>query len=406
MRILSLSTLSHCGVASYNQKLQAAFHSLGLRYDVEPITDAMRAGRTDAFDNFLKRIDSYDALVLQHEFTLFGGRSRAGYDCFGHLMQQLNHHKKPTVVFVHSANFQKPERGRLFSIQGTTAKTRRAYNYFIRSINRSSATIFVHGSHAVPLLLRHKINLGRIKPTPFPNERTENCFIRRDNGTVTIGIHGFVAEYKGYECLLQAMAVLPDNFRLLIAGGRHPVIPNDLTLNNIYGFLHTGKWIDASLPALDVPPDRLASLRERVTITGYIDEERINDVFKQMDIVVAPYIYFESEGSGALGTALARGMPIIASATKAFTSIYRESHCIQLVAIRAPFELANAVKNLAADAAERERLSQAALGFAASHSYEALARECLKVFNEGSDNTHRFRIFSARSRLGVIANAR
>lgn len=99
---------------------------------------------------------------------------------------------------------------------------------------------------------------------------------------------GLVRPYKGLPYAIDALAHLDDNFHLLIAGEF---------------------WED---------PDRYhtqiarLNLTSRVTILNrYISNEEVAVVFKAADVFLAPYL--RTSQSAAAKTAIARGLPIVAS---------------------------------------------------------------------------------------------
>src|ERR1700719_4807917 len=123
------------------------------------------------------------------------------------------------------------------------------------------------------------------------------CMIRAKRRPLTaqdpvqLAIFGFVSAYKGYETVLNAIRLLPDNVTLVIAGGKHPCNSGDKTLDSILGFLHTGAWSRPTMPRL---PGRFTSadrdrLRKRVRITGYLSQTEMVNILNGTDIALAIY---------------------------------------------------------------------------------------------------------------------
>jgi glycosyltransferase involved in cell wall biosynthesis len=372
MRIISLSTISHCGIASYNNDLQAALGKLGCTCEVEPITRDMREDRSGAaFSSFIERTEKFDAVVLQHEFSFYGRSVARSMRNFARIVRSI---KKPVAVFLHTPTFEDVRRGGRIGDSW-------AYLIFRRALCAAHVTIFVHGRHAAKKLKHARIRTDRLHAIAFPaSPAPPSAAIRSGGkGVVTLGTFGFVAEYKGYECLLKTMPHLPDNFRLIIAGGHHREAPNDPTLNKIFGFLHTGQWQGGTLEPERISEDRLLVLRERVAVAGYIPSARLNAIFDEIDLVVAPYTERGPAGSSALAAALSRGKPTIATATPAFREVNEDWDCLRLVAMRAPYELASAIADLAANVAEQSRLSAAARRYANENTFDVLAEQVLDV---------------------------
>ena len=73
---------------------------------------------------------------------------------------------------------------------------------------------------------------------------------RRSDGRVRLAIFGFVNHYKGYELALRALALLPREISLVIAGGEHPRDNQKTTIAAIEAFLATGVYTGGLLPPL------------------------------------------------------------------------------------------------------------------------------------------------------------
>jgi len=107
---------------------------------------------------------------------------------------------------------------------------------------------------------------------------------------------------KGHELLLRALASLPTrDWRLTCAGGLDRDPP-------------TASRVRTLIRALD--------LDDRVTLAGDLDAERLAAEYARSDVFVLPTLY---EGYGmAVAEALARGVPIISTATGAIPDIVRD----------------------------------------------------------------------------------
>jgi glycosyltransferase involved in cell wall biosynthesis len=382
MRILSLSTSDiPCGVATYNAALKSAVEDLGHTYDVEPISYEMRgAPNGRGFAPFLQRLQQYDAAIIQHEFGLYGPTPHVSRKNFSTLLSGVRSSGKPTLTFLHT-DLPPRRKARPFSFTSIAARERASHKGFIRSINLSKrARFIVHGKASHSSFISYGVEADRLLSIfhPMTEEQERPPCARKNADEVKLGVFGFIADYKGYEAILQAMTQLPEKFKLVIAGGRHPENANDLTLNNIYGFLAIGAWPNPTLPPIQpLSADAADALRSRISVTGYLQPRDVDTTLDDVDIVLAPYTETGPSGSGALSVCLARGKPIIASGTPGFVEIHKAANCIKLVPIQAPFELANTIKELADNKAEMKRLSSAALGFAKQHTFTALASRCV-----------------------------
>jgi glycosyltransferase involved in cell wall biosynthesis len=198
----------------------------------------------------------FDLGLVQHEWGFFGSDFRQSAQCLTELLKSLRH-EAPVVIFIHSG-FPVLPRSRTIPFFSKNAKVRAAKRAMVSAINRRTC-VFTHGDTARELLVGYGIRRDRIEAVVFPLTAERDVAKPRRlsaEDTVQLTIFGFVSEYKGYETVLNAMQLLPDNVRLVIAGGKNPCNPGDQTLDSIFGFLHTGAWPRPAMPTL---PGRFTS---------------------------------------------------------------------------------------------------------------------------------------------------
>ena len=141
-------------------------------------------------------------------------------------------------------------------------------------------------------------------------------------------------------------------------------------------------WIVGN-PRMDVEPlRRLAAEapgRARF-VTRFVDDAEIPAIFRRADLVVLPYR--DAEHSGVLYTGLAFGKPLVLSAVGGFPEV-AATGAARLVPSDDPPALAEALSELSADAAARERLAEAARKAAAGpYSWDAAATQTLALYEE------------------------
>jgi glycosyltransferase involved in cell wall biosynthesis len=323
MRLLMLSTNGEpCGIADYNSALGAAFVRLGHFIDIVRIPRFDPAGLATACEVFRGRLPEFDLGLVQHEWGFFGTHFHQSAQRFTELLKSLRD-EPPVAVFMHS-DFPVLPRSRTIPFYSKNAKVRAAKRAMVSAINRR-ARVVTHGDTAREQLIGYGIRRDRIDAVVFPLAAERDVVKPRPLGTqdtVQLAIFGFVSEYKGYETVLNAMRLLPDNVTLVIAGGKHPCNPGDQTLDSIFGFLHTGAWPRPTMPSL---PGRFSTadrerLRKRVRVTGYLSQAEMVNILHGADIALA--IYSEGPpGSAALGQMLSLGRPVIASTLTAFREV-------------------------------------------------------------------------------------
>jgi len=381
MRLLMLSTSGEpCGIADYNSMLGAAFVGLGHSTEIVRIPRFDPAGLATACEVFRGRLPEFDLGLVQHEWGFFGSEFRQSAKCFTEFLKSLRN-ATPVAIIMHTG-FPILPRSRTMSFFSRNAKIRAAKRAMVSAINHR-ARVFTHGDTAREQLIGRGVRRDRVEAVMFP--LTAQCDVAKprpltSQDPVQLAIFGFVSAYKGYETVLNAIRLLPDNVTLVIAGGKHPCNSGDKTLDSILGFLHTGAWSRPTMPRL---PGRFTSadrdrLRKRVRITGYLSQTEMVNILNGTDIALA--IYSEGPpGSAALGQMLSLGRPVIASTITAFHEVQQRGNCLKLIPARAPFELTELILALIRDHAERLRLHENALAFARKHTFEALAQYIIKT---------------------------
>lgn len=384
MRILSLSTHDEpCGIGDYNSSLKTALEALGHSCDIIRIRRHEPDTLSETLSNFASAVGRYDLAMIQHEWAFFDLEFEISARTFARLLRSMPRTGPPLAIFLHS---NLPDLPRVNNLRpfGPKARKRAAKRAVIRAMNRAPrGQVFVHGSAARADYIGHGISPDRISDIVFPMNEVGGVAEPRkiiDGDTVILAIFGFVEDYKGYEAALNALCLLPDNVKLVIAGGPHPHNPRVTTLDSIYGFVNTGVWPRPTMPSLplQLTCQRLAGLRDRIEVTGHIPQDRIAETIGDADIVLAAYTSAPA-GSAALGQTLSLGRPVIASALEPFLDIKRRSDCLRLVAPSCPFELAEAIRQMIPDHRERMRLHSAALAYARKHSFNDLA-QCVVDF--------------------------
>ena len=110
-------------------------------------------------------------------------------------------------------------------VQRLIARRLRRFDVFLRALQRCR-TIVVHSPRSAHSLAQvHPELTGKIRIVPIavpslpPTVRTP---LAKPENEVWLMMLGFVNEYKGHRLAIESLSHLPSNYRLVIAGGRHP----------------------------------------------------------------------------------------------------------------------------------------------------------------------------------------
>jgi glycosyltransferase involved in cell wall biosynthesis len=181
-----------------------------------------------------------------------------------------------------------------------------------------------------------RINVVRPGNDPVPPAPGNN------DGLVRVLSVGSVVPVKGYDLLIAALAMLPDmSWRLTIAGDR--------TRNPA-----AAAQLDADIESY--------GLRDRVAVLGAVPPERIIELYLASDVFVLAS-RFESYGM-ALAEAIAHGLPLVSTMAGAIPDTVPVGAGL-LVPPDDVAALAQALRRLIGDSAERRRLAANALAAAA-----------------------------------------
>jgi glycosyltransferase involved in cell wall biosynthesis len=183
---------------------------------------------------------------------------------------------------------------------------------------------------------------------------------------------GFLHPVKGLEYLVRAFKEVQEaqrDARLVLAGG----------------------WESLALPGHEGAAyrDRLVQLRaelglgEAVTITGYLPDGEISGLLFAADVVALPFTYGLSFKSGSLLAALAHGAPVLGTGAPGEGEAEGEgdqSEFVMRVPPRDVAGLAEALLDLLADSARRQRLAEAGQRAGQPFSWSAIAEAHLEVY--------------------------
>jgi glycosyltransferase involved in cell wall biosynthesis len=168
---------------------------------------------------------------------------------------------------------------------------------------------------------------------------------------------GTLEPRKGLSTLLQAFAILgpgqlDGGMKLVIAGGRG------------WGYAH----LLTSQMAL--------ALHDNVVFTGFIDEVDLPHLYRGALMFVYPSVH---EGFGLpILEAMACGTPVITSNTSSMPEV--AGHAAILVEPNNPEALAAAITQMLRDDTQREELRRRGIGRAREFTWQAVARQTLRVY--------------------------
>lgn len=290
---------TRCGIATFTADVESALRLAGTTVTVVPVTtDAASASLSITRDDphtyvaaaFRLNALGCDAVLIQHEFGIFGGA------CGGHIRRLVEALSVPYVITLHTVLpvFSDDE------------------SQLVQALCRRAAAVTVFTGTARRLLLEQELvpaRLLRVVAHGAPLELysdVDGAQARKRLG-LPVGVpvmstFGLLSSGKGIELAIHAMALLSDrhpDLHYIVAGRTHPEVVK-----------REGEQYRERLVALTED----LGLSERVMfVDRFLEIDELAGVLGISDVVCTPYRGEDQSVSGVLTFALAAGCPIVST---------------------------------------------------------------------------------------------
>lgn len=330
-----------CGIATFTASLAAAVAPPGsgwdfgvvacvdapgsVRHPVEVVAELV-GGSASSLGIAAARLDQFDAVVLQHEFGIFGGED--GSDVLD-LTLRLG---APLVVVLHTV-LERPSRGQREIVE--------------RLAERADLLVVQSRSARERLVDTYRVEADRVRLVPHgapPNIRSSAPGLGRAPSVLTWGLIG---PGKGIDLGIEAIAHLRDlapQPRYVVLGQTHPKI----------------------VEARGDYRDELVDHANRLGVSGlvefdnaYRETEAILSRVRKADIVLLPYRSREQVVSGVLVEAIASGKPVVATRFPHAEELLGQGSGL-LVPHDDPVAMASALRSLLTDPALARQMAAVA----------------------------------------------
>lgn len=366
---------TRCGIASYTASLVEELRHSGVEVDVVrvPYTDrdSGRVAETTA------RLNRADLVHVQHEYDFWGG-VMPGASSLARYYRRL---ERPRVVTAHTVFTAAEllglprERRPPHRIAKQLLVAYPPYRAFLeRTPFAAARAVIVHtraarerlASRGIPADLIHILPAG-IPARPegtrtAPHNEVERLRARFGlEGSRVLAIFGYVTSNKGYEVTLDALEALPQDVRLLIAGGAR---------------------VESERPYLERLRETISSrgLEDRVTITGYLEEPELAALMELADLVLVPHT--AANGSYSVMIGLSYGKPVLASDLACFSELAEERDCLELFPAGNSEALGAKIRALLESGAARSDLARRARECAAEGSWARVAQKTRAIYED------------------------
>lgn len=346
---------TECGLATFTRSSATAI-SEGRRVGVVELADAPRGGVLSAMvcatlvrgdrqslRAAVKTLEGFDAVVIQHEFGIFGGPD-------GDEVLDLVEALDTAVIVVFHTILEEPSEHQRFVIEElarkadavvTLSETARLRLLHSASVDPDKVIVIPHGAHEVA-------------------SADERCGrpLRRQ----VVLTWGLLGPGKGIEHAIDAIAQLSDMVNppeYWVVGQTHPKIR-----------ARDGEAYRKSL----IDRAEAAGCADRVKFfDGYRELQSLHRLIAQADVVALPYDSREQVTSGVLVEAIAAGLPVVATGFPHAREMLATGSGL-VVAHEDPRDLANALRRILTDDGLRAQFARSARKTAPSLLWPAVGR--------------------------------
>lgn len=371
-----------CSISYHTKNVIEQLQAMGYECEVFGIDiDTMKSfslqGLKNYFNPFFDKIKNFDLVHIQHEHSFFSGALgiEASYEVFGWILRKIykpcliSFHSNPLIFhWIHLCS-RRPCRYDLKMI-----KFYYIWHKEIASIINRKNGLFLSQAHTKfhSYILRYSgIKKKHIRITYVGIDdapRIEDREILQDTklqlglkDKFIISIFGFIVPVKGYKLAIDAIKSLPDNFHLLIIGGKSPYQP--AYYDEVIAYIK-------NIPGLDA----------RITITGYLDKRNADLHIALSDIAIAPYLDDFQASTGAVIQCLKSGIPVITSDIPIFKELNDEAGCFEIFKKKDTAELIKKITKLHSDASYRNNIAEKGFLFAKANSWKNYTTKISEIY--------------------------
>ena len=358
-RIAMVSTFppTQCGIATFAESLTRAITHAGASVEM---VDLPGGPETPPHDAILHRhrgfqdlpvtaylLDSFDVVILQHEFGIWDGPDGSGIvDLIGSLAT-------PVLTVLHTV---------------PSVATGGQRHVLQRVLDLSDAIVVLSHSAYRRLVQDFAVRPGTLMM--IPHGATALWHLRRpdENGAAPRMLTwGLLGQGKGLEWGIRAMALLRDRGvtgEYVIAGATHP------NVRRAEGELYRQSLLDL---ARKLGVSGSVSLAEE-----YLSDDGLGQLISESSLFLLPYDSREQITSGVLVEAIAAGGPVVATRFPHAAELLGTGAGV-LVDHRDPIAIADAVEHIVRDGEASERMRERSRALAADLDWSRVAQSYISL---------------------------
>lgn len=366
--IISTYPPRKCGIAEYTHDLRTALIANGESYVPiialekkhnhacgPEVVCRIRQEHIEDYINAAKMINSdsrIDAVMLQHEFSLFGGT------CGRNIIELLKVIDKPVYTTFHTV-LEFPDQEVLQTVMTIAHHSRRVMTFSLKGISFLSTIYKINHGKLLHIPLGVKEYLERSRPEL-------KKALNLSHGIVA-STFGLLSPNKGIELVLHVMPdIVRDHpeFMYVIIGVTHPEI-----------FQAFGEKYREQLMMLIY---QLGLENNVLFVPRYLSNEKLRDYIEASDIYITPYHTKEQISSATLTLAASLGSAIISTPYYYAEELLAEN-CGVLFPFKDKTSLTKRMKELIEKPKLREALGNAAKNKTRRFSWSKVARSYIEL---------------------------
>lgn len=356
--IVSTFPPTACGLATFSAALANGFRTIGLK-DVGVVRSSddgsvsadprvvveLRPNDWPSIDSAIHILDSFDCVVLQHEYGIFGGHH--GDD----VLRILSEVEVPVITTLHTV---------------PTSPDAHQKRVLEDVVNLSDYSITMTAAARERLLARYEVRPADIVTIPH-GATLPPPVASRNASSPTVLTWGLLGPGKGIEWVIDALAEVSDvvpPIQYVIAGATHPKV-----------LAREGERYRESLVHRAI--DR--GVADRVIFDQqYRSVPELLDMVSHATAVVLPYDSEDQITSGVLVDAVAAGVPVIATAFPHATELLSGGAGV-VVPHRSPTAIADALRTVVTRPNVAQSMRAHAARLATEHSWPCVAAKYLDL---------------------------
>ncbi len=351
LKILHYSTYNvQCGIATFLNDFINGLEKNGIKNnDIFPIGFKIRKNMLsyiNYLDIFINNFNNYDYISLQHEYGLYiydNAMSDFEYQELNKLLKKIDLDEKfnfgscviNSMIFTDYIITNALRKNKKISIIWHTTfkiavdefknnniqidfKNLPVFRYF----DNKNLQIFVMTNDMMDVLKENNIPTNNVTfiPHPIPtnifktNNKLKKELISKYNiksNDIILGSFGFVCDNKGNMKMLEAMKYLPNNYKYIMIGGKHPS-DSSTYFDDIVTYIKDNK------------------LQDRIFITGFIEEQDLSTYINIVDLAVYLYNTNVNFASGSINQMFLYGVPVLASDGISFKDLKKKYDCLEI----------------------------------------------------------------------------